>query len=62
MREHVESGVSYILGLGFVLYSNVLTHSNEIMTLGGLILLGARLYVDGGKAIKTWRQRNVRSD
>lgn len=62
MREHAESLISYVLGLGFLFYSSVLTHSNEIMTLGGLVLLGARLYVDGGKAWKTWRRRHERSD
>lgn len=55
MKEHAESIVSYMLGIGFLLYSSVLTHANEIMTLGGLVLLAARLYVDGGKAIKVWR-------
>ncbi|QOE32165.1 putative membrane protein [Rhizobium phage Paso] len=61
MKEHAESLVSYVLGIGFLLYSSVLTHANEIMTLGGLLLLGARLYVDGGKAIRTYK-RNKRLD
>ena len=60
MREHAESLISYVLGIGFVLYSSVLTHANEIMTLGGLALLAARLYVDGGKAYKVWRKQRVR--
>lgn len=57
MREHAESLISYVLGFGFLLYSSVLVHANEIMTFGGLVLLAARLYVDGGKALKTWRHR-----
>ena len=61
MRETAESAISYVLGLGFLLYSQVLTHANEIMTLGGLVLLAARLYVDGGKAIKVWRSTRGRS-
>lgn len=61
MKEHAESLISYVLGFGFLLYSNVLVHANEIMTIGGLILLAARLYVDGGKAIKVWRRSRVRS-
>lgn len=57
MREHVESLFTYIMGIGFVLYSSVLTHANEIMTVGGLILLLARAYVDVGRAVREWRRR-----
>ncbi|QWY83439.1 hypothetical protein [Rhizobium phage RHph_X3_9] len=60
MKGHADSVISYVLGVGFMLYSGVLANADAIMTFGGLILLAARLYVDGGKAVKTWRARNGR--
>ena len=55
MTKNAESVMSYVLGLGFALYSGVLAHANEVMTIGGLVLLAARLYVDVGRAYKVWR-------
>lgn len=57
MKDYLDSALSYVLGVLFLLYSAVLSNSEEIMTIGGLLLLAARLYVDGGKAYRTWRER-----
>lgn len=57
MKDHVDSAFSYLVGIALLLYSNLIEFSDEIMTLGGVILLLARLYVDGGKAIQTWRDK-----
>lgn len=61
MKDYVDSFLSYAIGILLLLYSGVIQYSSEIMTVGGLVLMLARLYVDGGKAIQTWRERNGRS-
>lgn len=60
MRETVDTVFGYFVVITLFLYSNILQFSDEIMTLGGLLLLGCRLYVDGGKAWKSWKDRNGR--
>lgn len=59
MKENADSVFSYCVGFALLMYSNLIEFSDELMTVGGLILLIARLYVDGGKAIQTWRSKRV---
>lgn len=58
MKEAFDTAFGYFVVITLFLYSNILEFSDEIMTIGGLVLLGCRLYVDGGKAVKSWRDRN----
>ncbi|QIG67223.1 hypothetical protein [Rhizobium phage RHEph15] len=62
MKETIDSLLSYTVGAGFLFYSHLLANADAILTLGGMVLLGCRLYVDGGKAVKTWRLNRGRSD
>lgn len=56
MKTILDSIASYVIGAGLVVYSGVLANADAILTLGGLVLLGCRLYVDGGKAYNTYRK------
>lgn len=58
IREAVDTVFGYFVVATLFLYSTVLHYSDEIMTLGGLLLLGCRLYVDGKRAVTTWRERH----
>lgn len=58
--EYLDSAFSYVLGVLLIVYSSLISSAEEIMTIGGILLLGLRLYVDGGKAIRVWRERNGR--
>lgn len=51
MREFVDSVTSYAIGLGAV-FGTDLINVDTLTTVGGIILLAARLYVDGGRAIR----------
>lgn len=57
MGEHADRIISYFMGLMFLLFSTILAHASEIMAIGGLILLALRLYVDGHKALATYKER-----
>lgn len=58
MKETLDTVFGYFVVLSLFLYSNILDHSDEIMTFGGLALLALRLYVDGSKAVNRWKERN----
>ena len=52
----IDSATSYIVALLTIAFATILIHASAIMTVGGLILLLLRLYVDGSKAWKTWKE------
>lgn len=58
MNETADGLTSYILALVYLFYAAVLANSSAIMTIGGLILLGLRLYVDGKKAWRVFKDRD----
>jgi len=51
----IDSLTTYVVALFTLLFASILAHAYAIMTIGGLILLLLRLYVDGSKAWKTWK-------
>lgn len=59
MREIIDGMFSYTVGL-FATFSTALwMNANEITTVGGLLVLALRLYVDGSRAyrkFKAWRR------
>lgn len=54
MNAFIESGTSYCIALVVLSATTIITHAPTIMTVGGLVLLGLRLYVDGKRALKAW--------
>ncbi len=59
MREMVDGTLAYTVGLIATFSTVMWTHVNEITTIGGLIVLACRLYVDGGRALsklRKWRR------
>lgn len=58
MEQAVDQFTSYATVLITLLFAGLLTHASVIMTVGGLILLALRLYVDGMKAWRTYRKEN----
>lgn len=57
MREHLDSVASYVIGGLAVTHSWLATNSTNVMLYGGLLVLGMRIYTDGVKFIKTWKER-----
>ena len=51
----IDSLTSYTLAFFVLAFTTVLTNASGIMTAGGLILLGLRLYVDWTKARQAYR-------
>lgn len=57
MRDILDSTIGYVVGLGATFSVFLWEYSSTITTLGGLVVLGCRLYVDGGRALDKWRDR-----
>lgn len=57
MGQALDSMTTYAVALLSILFATVMVHSAAILTVGGLLLMFLRLYVDGSKAWRTW-QRN----
>lgn len=55
MNAVIESATTYAVATVVLTTTLVLSHAPAIMTFGGLVLLGLRLYVDGKKAYRAWR-------
>lgn len=51
----MESITSYTVAMVVLSIGTVLANAPTIMTVGGLVLLGLRLYVDGKRALQKWR-------
>ena len=58
MRETIDGIISYAAAFVVLLFGFVLAYSSTIMTIGGLVLLALRIYVDGMKAWKTYKERH----
>ena len=58
VMQVIDSLTSYTLALFVLAFTNILANASGIMTVGGLILLGLRLYVDWVKARQTYRDHN----
>lgn len=58
MREIVDGAFAYAVGTAALFSSVLWEHRDEITTVGGLIVLGFRLYVDGSRAYRKWRGKN----
>ncbi len=55
VRDVVDSMTSYIIGLGAA-FGAGLINVDTLMTVGGVLLLVARLYVDGGRAMRKFKR------
>ncbi|AGC35977.1 hypothetical protein HOS22_gp53 [Rhizobium phage RHEph08] len=55
MREYLDGMLAYTFSVWALFYSSVLYYSHDIVSIGGLVVLAFRLYVDGGRALKKWR-------
>ncbi|WKV16993.1 hypothetical protein [Nostoc phage NMeng1] len=51
----IESTFSYIVALVSIFFGYILDAAPSIAAIGGLVLLLLRLYVDGKRAVKTWK-------
>ena len=58
VMQVIDSLTSYTLAFFVLTFTTVLSNASGIMTAGGLILLGLRLYVDWVKARQTYREHN----
>lgn len=56
MSSLIESGTSYAVAAVVITAAAVLDNASTIMTVGGLVLLALRLYVDGKRAIQKWSE------
>ena len=56
--ETVDGVTSWLLALFMILLAGVITHASAIMTVGGIIIMLLRMYVDGVKAYRVWKDRN----
>lgn len=54
--EKTESAFSYVLALFLLMFTTIVDNASGIMTFGGLVLLGLRLYVDGKKAQQVYKE------
>lgn len=55
MKDNIEAVAAYMVGLGAAFYGQVIAHSSDVMSLGGMVLLAARIYVDGTRAYRQWK-------
>lgn len=55
VHENIESTVSYIVAVMSIAFGYLLTVAPAVASIGGLVLLALRLYVDGKRAVRTWR-------
>lgn len=58
VMQVIDSLTSYTLAFFVLAFTTVLSNASGIMTVGGLILLGLRLYVDWVKARQTYLDHN----
>lgn len=56
LLQVVDSLTSYTLAFFVLAFTAMLDNASGIMTLGGMILLGLRLYVDWTKARQAYRE------
>lgn len=61
VRELVDSITSYAIGLGAA-FGSGLINVDTAMTVGGALLLAARLYVDGGRAIRKFKRYKAKNE
>lgn len=61
-KEIVESLMSYVIALGAILFTALSANLSTIMTVGGLVLLLLRLYVDITKAYRTYKEHKEWND
>ena len=55
--QALDSLTTYAVAALSIMFATVMVNSGVILTVGGLVLMALRLYVDGSKAWRTW-QRN----
>lgn len=60
--EVIDSATSYLLAMFLMLFGALIDNASIIMTLGGMALLGLRLYVDGVKARQTYNEHKEWKD
>lgn len=54
-----EGLTSYVVAFFFMSFGALLDNASTVMTLGGLVLLGLRLYVDSMNAKQVYRQSKM---
>lgn len=54
-----DSLTTYAVALLALLLATVLAHASTVATLGGLVLLLLRLYVDGSKAWRAYKRNKL---
>jgi hypothetical protein len=55
MHTLLDSITTYATAAVVLSLTLVVTNAPAIMTIGGVILLGLRLYVDGSRAYRVWK-------
>lgn len=55
MNNFLDSTFSYALAAFLVAFSFLVDHSSTVLSLGGILLLCIRLYADGKRAVRAWR-------
>lgn len=58
VNNFIESATSYSVVVVSLLLTSILEHASDAITIGSLVLLSLRLYVDGGKALDKWRGKD----
>lgn len=54
-NEMIDSATSYLVAAGSIMFTTLVENSPAIISIGGIVLLGLRLYADGKKAYLTWK-------
>ena len=58
MRDFIDGTFAYAVALGATFSTFIWAYANEVTTVGGLLVLACRLYVDGGRAWRKWRGKD----
>lgn len=56
MGQVLDSLTTYAVALLSIMFATIMANSAVILTVGGLVLMLLRLYVDGSKAWRTWKR------
>ena len=55
--DTIDSCISYFIGSTAIAFDVAMRNAPTIMTIGGLILLGLRLYTDSVRAWRTYKRK-----
>lgn len=56
MGQALDSLTTYAVAILSLLFATLMVHASVLLTIGGLVLMLLRLYVDGSKAYRTFKR------